>query len=367
LRAGVQSRGVWEVDLAHDQPRHTYVRVHERDDRRMLPTPMANPRRRPGAPVEPVYASPDIVIRPAWPIAAPPPFHSTIQSGNVPTYDLWTFQTAFRWLYPSCVPDGRWSDAMRDLVRFHRSVLNLPAGAFIDSTLWRHVVGGTVSGVQRGVRLLPDPIFADRATVTTAPADALAAYRAPWQTALNFSGSATEVDLLEAVLPVRSNADEWTVFREPSTVDVLLHHRDSRPVPSPSAFAVLLWRSAPTAAALLATGFADLPPFLAAVLAAGIGGATPPSPAGWNVASTLGGSAMRTLTTALDARLPRAVSIDIDLSAVPNGHRVLLLALVGSGADDPVTPPVGAPANVADLVRAWPNAALRVVRVVTRV
>ena len=363
----VQSRGVWEVDLAHPQPRHTYVRVHERDDRRMFPTPMANPRRRPGAPAEPVFASPDITIRPAWPQAAPPPFHSTIQTGNLPVYDLWTFQTALRWLYPSCVPDGRWSDAMRDLVRFHRSVLGLPPGALIDSLLWRHVVGGTVSGVQRGIRLLPDPVFSEKATVTSNPADSLAVYTAPWQTTLNFSGVASEIDLIESVLPVASKSDEWTVFREPSTVDILLHHRDSRPVQPPGAFAVLLWRSAATAAALLATGFADLPPFLAAVALAGVGAPAPASPAGWNVATTAGGSAMRTLPVMLDARLPRAVSIDVDLSTVTNGQRVLLLALVGSGADDPVTAPAGAPANVADLVQAWPNAALRIVKVVNRV
>ncbi len=48
LRAGVQSRGVWEVDLAQPETRRTYVRVHAHDDRRMLPTPLANPRLRPG-------------------------------------------------------------------------------------------------------------------------------------------------------------------------------------------------------------------------------------------------------------------------------------------------------------------------------
>jgi hypothetical protein len=369
LRAGMQSRGVWEVDLARAETRRTYVRVHQRDDRRMLPTPMANPRRRPTAPVEPVFASPDITIRPAWPqpVATPPPFHSTIQIGNLPVYDLWTFQTAFRWLYPSCLADGLWSDAMRDLVRFHRSVLGLTPGTMIDATLWRHVVGGTVGGVQRGVRLLPDPNFADKATVTTTATDDLAVYRAPWQTTLNFSGAATEIDLLETVLPVRSNGDEWTVFKEPSTVDILLHHRDSRPVQPPGAFAALLWQSAPTAAALMATPLTTLPAFLAGVLAAGVGGAPPATPAGWNVATAANGSAMRALLKPLDARLPRAVSIDVDLTAVPQGHRVLLLALVGSTADDPILPPTGAPVTVADLVQAWPHAALRIVRVTKRV
>ncbi len=366
LRAGVQSRGVWEVDLSQPETRRTYVRVHAHDDRRTLPTPLANPRQSPAATPLRVFASPDITVRPAWPVAAPPRFHSTIQSGALPVYDLWTFQTAFRWLYPSCVADGRWTDAMRDLVRFHRSVLGLSPGALIDQTMWRHVVGGTVSGVDRGVRLRPDAIFSENATVTADPADALAVYRAPWQTPLAFDLPATEIDLMESVLPLRNDAGEWTVFRERSTVDVLLHHRDSRPVPPPSAFAVVLWQSAPTRAALLALGAADLVAFLAGVRAAGIGGVPPALAGGWNVVTTAGGAAMQTLHTPLDARLPRAVSVDVDLSGVTSGHRVLVLALVGSLADDPVTAPVGAPVSVADLVQAWPHAALRVLRVTTR-
>ena len=79
---GCRVGALWEVDLAHTEPRRTYVRVHARDDRRMLPTPMANPRRRPGAPAEPVFASPDIAVRPAWPIAAPPVFHTVISVGQ---------------------------------------------------------------------------------------------------------------------------------------------------------------------------------------------------------------------------------------------------------------------------------------------
>lgn len=378
LRAGVQSRGVWEVDIAHDEPRRTYVRVHPRDDRRRFPTPLANPRLRPPSTFSPphaatstdasVAASPDIVIRPAWPVTNPPVFHSTIESGNLPAYDLWTFQTAFRWIYPSCVADGQWSDAMRDLVRFHRSVLGLSGGAKIDRDLWRHVVGGTVGGVQRGTRLKPDSIFAHLATVTSDVADSLAVYRAPWQTTVNFSAPGTEVDLLETVLPVRTSGAEWTVFREPCTVDVLLHHRDSRPVMQPGAFAVLLWRSAPTAAELLAVPLTGIPAFLAGVLAGGVGHAAPAAPgAGWNVATNIGGVAWNALTSVLDARLPRAVSIDVNLSDVPSGHRVLLLALVGSTADDPISPPVGAPVSVADLVQAWPHAALRIVRVTNRV
>ena len=368
LRAGVQSRGFWEVDLARPDPRRTYLRVHENDDRRMLPSPLANPRRAPSAPPRVAFASPDLVIRPAWPLSTPPRLHAPISSANVAVYDLWTFQTAFRWLYPSCVADGIWSDAVRDLVQFHRSVLGLPPGDLINQALWDAVVGRRVGpAVQGGVRLRPDPTSPSRASVTTDPADPLAVYRAPWQTRFTFDGAGTEIDLMDTVRPVRTTNFEWTVFNERSTVDVLLHHRDSRPVPPGSAFAVLLWRFAPTLPELLALGAADLPPYLAAVVAAGAA-APPPAPAGWNVATDPAGAALRPLNTLLDARLPRAVSIDVDLSSptVPAGSHVLLLALVGSGADDLIPPPAAA-ANLVDLVRAWPQAAMRIVQVRARV
>lgn len=248
---------------------------------------------------------------------------------------------------------------MRDLVRFHRQVLGLPPGAFIDATMWQKVVGTD------GIRLLADPANSSLATVTTGTADPLAVYRAPWQTTSSFDGFATEIDLMECVLPTRNDADEWVVFKEPSTVDVLLHHRDSRQVASGSAFAVLLWRSAPTQAALLATGFADLVPYLAAAIAAPL--TTPPTgPAGWNVATDTNGAAMRTLLTTLDARLPRAVSIDVDLSGVTSGHRVMFLALVGSTVDDAIVAPAGVVNNLSDLVRGWEPASIRIVKVVTR-
>jgi len=74
--------------------------------------------------------------------------------------------------------------------------------------------------------------------------------------------------------------------------------------------------------------------------------------------------ALNALSVALDARLPRAVPIDVDLSAVPVNNRVLFLAIGGSSVDPCTAPPVGLPANptVVDLVKCWPYAALRMVR-----
>jgi hypothetical protein len=365
LRAAVQSRGVWEVDISGPDPRHTYVRMHARDDRRVLPSPMANPRRNPAATPEVDWASPDIAVRPRWPVATPPRFRGNITFTTRPSYELWTFQTAFRWLYPSCEPTGRWSDAFRDLIRFHRSVLGLSASTVVDAALWRAVVGSAAPAVV-GTTLRVDPADAARGVVTSDAADAPAVYRPPWHTTGNFTGHGTEVDLVESVHPVRRTGDEWTVYAEPCTVDVLLHHRDSRPVAPGAAFAALLWQSAPTAAALRALAPAGLDQYHRDVLAAGPGGAAPAAPAGWTQVLTPGGSAQHPLTTLLDARLPRAVSVDVDLAGVTAGHRVLVVALVGSGADDPPGMPVGAPATVGDLARAYRHVATRIVRVVAR-
>jgi hypothetical protein len=366
LRAGVQSRGVWEVDLAHNAVRQTYLRVHPRDDRRIIPTPVANPRRRPGATAEPVYASPDIVVRPKWPVAAAPRFAAAplITAGNAPKYDLWTFQTAFRWRYPSVVADGEFTDAFGDLLVLERNRLGLPnQTARIDQALWDSVVGNAANPAA-GLHLDAN------GQVTAVAGDSLAVYRAPWQsagTAASLSAPATEIDVTDLVLPLRTVAGLQTVYREPCTVDVLLHHRDARAVPANGAFAVLLWQSGPALDPLLNAGIGDVAAFVAGLA----GGGAPANPAGWNVATTGGGAgaALNQLGVALDARLPRAVPIDVDLSppGVPlTDHVVLFLAIAGSTSDAAVVPPAGNPATVRDLVLNWPYAACRAVRVTPR-
>lgn len=350
LRAAVQARGVWEVDLqAASEPVRTYVRLHPRDDRRRFPTPMADPRRGPTSPRETLFESPDVTVRPRPdPPSAPAYAGQVISAGNVPAYQLWTFQTAFRWLYPSVVPTGLWSDGFGDLVQLHRAQLRLTAGRFIDRLLWNAVVGGT--------RLAPD------LTVSGNAGHPLAVYRPAWQTPLDPNAVATEVDLLESVQPRSVAGGRWFVFSEPSTVDVLLHHRDTRPVTTGNAFAMLLWRSDRSATTLLATPADGIVAWAQGVA----GGAAPALPAGWQV----GGAALgrNVLASTLEARLPRAVSIDVDLTAVPRFHRVLLLAVGGSVTDPCGAAPVGLPANptVSDLVLRWPYAAMRMVTVSPR-
>jgi hypothetical protein len=357
LRAAVQARGLWEVDLAANEPQRTYVRVHARDDRRRLPTPLANPRRAPAATAERVFESPDVVVRPRagagiaprWILGA-----TTISRGNVHSYQLWTFQTAFRWLFPSVIADGRWTDAFGDLLEQHRATLrptlgapSLPLGRFVDRRLWDAVVGGT----------RVDPATGQPSGNAAHP---LAVYRQPWHTAGAPTAPATEVDLLECVQPREAINGVWRVHSEPSTVDVLLHHRDTRPVPVDQAFAILLWRFAPGPVELLGAPAGDLVAF-AQDLAQGNAHAVP---AGWTHQTGPANAPLHPLPVALDARLPRAVSVDVDLTAVPTGNRVLLLAIAGSSADRCTAAAVGLPATptVSDLVRCWPHAALRMVQ-----
>lgn len=345
LRAGVQSRGVWEVDLAAaTEPKRTYVRVHARDDRRRFPTPMADPRRSPTATPEVTYASPDIRVRPKENPAVAPTWHfgaGQIGAVNNLPYHLWMFQTAFRWIYPSIAADASFSDQFGDLVELHRATLALPAGRFVDRALWNAVVGGTH--------------LSSTGAVTANVADPLAVFRAPWQSAAALTSPATEADLAELIVSPRTLSDVSQIYNEPSTVEVLIHHRDTRALPTNDAFAALLWQDAASAATLTGANLAGLPAFAASLLT----GAPAPTPAGWKLA----GAALNTLPVALDARLPRAVSVDVDLSGVKAGHRVLFVAIVGSSADQLTTVPVGAPVTVTDMVKAWPNAAMRLVRV----
>ena len=357
LRAGVQSRGIWELDLANPAHRLTYLRVHAHDDRRAPSVAILDPRRRPPAALA-TNSSPDIVVRPKWPKPTAPRFigPAALTNLNPIPYELWTFQTAFRWIYPSVLPTGLWSDALGDLIEFHRATHPpLAAGRLIDQPLWDAVVGGTHLNAA--------------GTVTSVAADRLAVYRQPWHTPLALDTQPTEIDLFECVVPPSTAGGVWTVYSEPSSVDVLLHHRDSRIVTTGRGWAMLLWARAPSVAAAMALRI-DGAQTVAAFRAAAAGGAVnTPAPTGWNVVRDSAGAARFVLHGNLSARTPLAVSFDVDLrppAAPPTPPVVVFLALVGSIDDDPTIAANGAPTTVDQLVRNWPYAAARVVRLTRR-
>ncbi len=260
LRAAIQARGVWEVDISAAEPVRTYLRVHSSDDRRRLPTPLADPRQPvppapAAAPVLSAVASPDVTVRPRSGAVLAPTWQQgkgTMTARNAPTYQLWTFQTAFRWKYPSVLATGTWTPEFEQLVRVERGV-STPAtpGAFIDKALWDAVMGTRI-----------DPATG---APSVDPGHPLAVYQPPWAMPSSMAAGATEIDLMECVRPPADLAGVWGVFTEPSTVEVLLHHRDTRPLPAGGSHAVLLWRSDPVPANLLALGPADVVAFFGTV------------------------------------------------------------------------------------------------------
>jgi len=361
LRAGVQARGVWEVDLAADAKRVTWIRASAHDNRRIPQLAGADVMTNPPA-ADRLDASPDIVVRPQWPVVTPPKFLGALTSVGPDPYQLWTFQTAFRWLYPSVVADGQWSEGLANLVALHRTTLTLPATSVIDAAVWSDIVGTPGFPLPAGgVRVTA------AGAVTRTVGDPLAVYRPPWHTTTLPSLPAREIDLAEAVLPSRVVGGVWEVFKEPTTVDVLVHHRDSRAVPANQAYAVLLWCFGAGAALLMGLPCAPLVTYFQGVA----GGANPAVPPGWNLATGPGAVGARSPVRAtVDARMPRAASIDVDLSV--GGvlmNNAILVAYVGSGADDlplalPTTSTAASvpPVTIADMVKSWPYTAARVVQ-----
>jgi hypothetical protein len=323
----------------------------------VLPTPLDNPQRPPGT-LHPVFGSPDIMVRPQAGPAAAPKWQlgaaAVMNSSIFVPYQLWTFQTAFRWIFPSLEADGAWEPSLDSLIQRHRFAIGMPVNSNIDKALWDAVVGGTHLDAT--------------GAVTANAADPLAVYRAPWQSRTALDALGNEADLLQRVLFPQVVADVATVFTEHNTVDVLIHHRDTRPIAPNHSFAVLLFKSNPSKPALLAEDLSAFPAYVRSVLAAdNANSPLPAAPAGWTLATTAGHGVNR-LNARLDARMPRAVSYDIDLSAINSGDFVLFLAFAGSDIDAFVATPVALPPmpKVADLVTRWTPAAARLVRVLTR-
>jgi hypothetical protein len=257
---------------------------------------------------------------------------------------VWTFQTAFRWLFPSIRADGRWTDQFSDLLQLNGAPLGPNGVPQIDKATWDRVVGGT--------RLDAHGV------VTAPPTDRFAVYETPWQPPGDPKFLATEVDVIELVQPASSTNGIWNVFSEKCVVDVLLHHRDTRQLATNDAYIALFWLEDPDPAVLMAEPAAKF-----AMLNTWAGTSPVPTPAGWS-----GGAAVFKLPATLDAFMPRAVSIDLDLNLVHDGNHLLLLAVCGSSADVPPPLPgaMTGTATIGDLVRTWPRAALRLLKVTTR-
>jgi hypothetical protein len=333
LRAAMQARGVWEVDLSAipGSPRRTYLRAHPFDTRRRFPTDMTDPDSGSTPPKTfPYHESPDIRLRPAPGSEAPlvrPAGLPWTRSGFGAPYQLWTVQTAMHADDPLVRPVGRWHHQLDARIRAYRSAngLSAPDAARIDQELWDHaVVAGKV-------------------------------WAAPWD-----GSEPTEADLHELIQEERAMVAGRRIVRtdnRPCKVDVLVHHRHFQPVPSAQVQVMLLRREI-AAAEGDGGGVALSDPWKAAVVQR-FGGATSALPDGWTMVG------LASPTSPVSARMPRAVTFDLDLTPDPPfqfGTRWLLLAVVSSNLDVVSTSGLDG-GTVEDLVRGSHHVAARLVTI----
>lgn len=305
LRAALQARGVWEVDLSTvpSPPRRTYLRVHAFDSRRRLPTSLANPQSEDVPPEDfDWHSSPDIMLHPApgapAPLARPRTLPWT-KAAPYTRYDLWVVQTAMHAGDPLVRPTGKWTGQFDARVAAYRAKHGLsdPDASRIDVELWNHaVVAGTV-------------------------------YANPWD-----GSEPTEADLMELIRNETFRINGARLVRVeplPYKVEVLVHHRHFQPV-DPADVSVLLLRREITDPAGDGGDIALSAAWKTAVVQR-LGGATPALPDNWSVVG------LAHPTAPVSARIPRVVSFDIDFSADPPftfDSRWILLAVVSAATDE---------------------------------
>ncbi|MEZ5833850.1 MAG: hypothetical protein R3D05_21990 [Dongiaceae bacterium] len=318
LRAALQARGVWEVDLsaAPSPPRRTYLRAHALDTRRRFPTVMTDPL---STMIPPTasdwFSSPDIMLRPAP--GAPPPatrpsslpwndhHHGTI-------YDTWVLQTALHADDPLVRPNGIWNEQLEARIKaFRKNSPTLPDSAtpLVDDDFW------------------------DEAVVVNK------VYATPWG-----DDEPTEADVTELI----RNQDRFhnsnlliLVQNLPYMIDVLVHHRHFEPVPLGEAQVLLLRRL--IADAENDGGEVAITPDWKNAVVQWTNGTPAPLPGSWEVVGR------RMTNGPLSASTPRAISFTLDFTVDPPfavNTTWLLLAITSSSAD-----PVGVPSLTGDKVR----------------
>jgi hypothetical protein len=308
LRATLSSAGVWELDLSGTTAPQLFLRVHDRDTRRVLPTPAADTATLPPAPVR-FDACPDLRVRNAPGTAVPPPGRATLPMSTQPTgsslsqrlasHELWVLQTAMHAHDVLVRPDGQWSPGFASRLLAAGAPAAAPSQPRITLPFW------------------------------TAQLAAGTPYADPWDTAVP-----AEADLMELIVdrPAASGPAATGLVPGPARVDVLVHRRSALDPAAETPWVLLIRR--PVTGALAA--WAALPvPWAAAVTSAVSTGTAPGAPLGdsWQV---LG--AMQQPAGSLTARTPRAVTFAADFSAGPAGSQWLLVAVAGSAGDPPVIP-----------------------------
>jgi hypothetical protein len=325
LRVALRSGGVWELDLVNvNVTPMTYVRVHAHDTRREPIVGLTDPlKAAPNAALS-WHASPDVVIRPKRGSQPPAPAGLPWTGAAKDRYGLWVLQTALhgRGGGDALVkPDGNWTQV------FEARLFAATGSHRVTQTVWNTIVGSAGN--------FPDA-FAD-----------------PW------NGLPSEADLYELVLnrkPPASSAASIGIAAGACQVHVQVHHRHPTAVPGAAVKVALLARrfgvqTAPTTAAQSATAWAaqncpwttdlaafmnppggPLPTLPLATLDDSLATAgTRAAALGWAFADAA--APVRTLDRDIDVSHSGCATFDIDLTGLPKGELLLLVAVVHSGAD----------------------------------
>ena len=321
LRAALQSRGVWEVDLLAPCDEKTYLRVHPLDTRRRTETRLGNPMSvESPAGAFTVYASPDILIRPAPPAVAPAdppdPFDPLDSAHHNPGFRLWTFQTAFHQIEPACRPTGRWTPTFEALlVDWKNRQFGPGSSAEVDKKTWTTVV--------------------TQGRVYQPPWDGTAPSEADLLQLANEESRYGRIHEFEAggqsirTLIHQEDESTWTQFSTRRLkVDVLVHHRGLQQLQPPNVSVLLLVRrlSEPS------TGWDRLPvdaDWKSATESALTSGIAPARgwPDRWAIADP---TPVRHPAGNVDASRPQAATFDVTLPAAPKSGDYLLLAVCSS-------------------------------------
>ena len=375
LRAAVQARGVWEVDLDQAVAATTYLRVHPYDTRRALPVPLPDPLHPPtgadrewhldwsdtrardsrdgaGRPVAGPdgtapgqfswHASPDLRVRPV--VGAPvPAVPGTLPWTGRPAdrSQLWALQTALHAIDPLVVPDGRWTAMFRRRLRAIRALKTLarPNDAVVDLALWSH------ADVQAG--FWADP-WADGGPTEADLAERLVAQ----PTARPGGPTAATVSAASCALPAGK-----------ASVEVCVHRRAMLDAAADEVSVLVLRFALPANpsdwATLAVAPIAGLEAAMDAVPAAG--GPLPGGvalPVGWTAADP--GTAIHRPRDAVGTARPQVLSVPVDFTGNA-GQTWMLLALVHAA---PGEPDFASATTLRDLVLNSPNVAARSVDIV---
>jgi hypothetical protein len=319
LRAATQARGVWELDLAGPVTDRTYVRVHNYDSRRTLPSSLV-------APFEPKiadpadatkqidttyrwHASPDLRVHPKLgPMAAPSslPWTRAHPAGAAADkfgfWKLWRLQAALRREDLRSEATGVW-DAEFDAVLRANGVPTPGGTATITKAYWESKVTG--------------------ANVA----------RLPWDTP-----RPSEADLVE-YLPAEANpfGDGQPSVLVPKgvlTAYVALHHRGAAPAAKADVQTTLLYRVVSAwQGKASSTWLPAAVGWTAAIRDLLVNGNTPAPAAlaGWVLADTA--SPRHSPVSDVVAGSPAVATFDVDLSGVKDKAVVLLVAVVHSAND----------------------------------